>query len=75
MKILIAISFSAKNREILSESEDFPARHDEYLRQKMKRQRQAMTISIPAEEMPAQLKKAAKSVRLLRNCVLILKFF
>lgn len=41
---------------------DFPSRHDEFLRQKMKRQRQSMKLNIPAEEMPAQLKKAAKSV-------------
>jgi len=41
---------------------DFPSRHDEYLRDKMKNQRQSMKLTIPAEEMPAQLKKAAKSV-------------
>jgi hypothetical protein len=42
---------------------DFPARHDEFLRQKIKFQRQSMILTITAEEMPAQLKKAAKSVR------------
>ena len=41
---------------------DFPARHDEFLRQKMKMQRLSMKLNIPADEMPAQLKKAAKSV-------------
>ena len=56
---VVAIS-ALDSQDILRK--DFPSRHDEYLCDKMKNQRQSMKITIPAEEMPAQLKKAAKSV-------------
>ena len=34
-----------------------------FVREKMKKQRESMVMNVSAEEMPAQLRKAAKSVR------------
>ena len=42
--------------------DEFPSKHEEYIRYKMKDQHKTMIVEIPAEEMPAQLKKATKSV-------------
>ena len=33
-----------------------------FVREKMKKQRESMVMNVSAEEMPAQLRKAAKSV-------------
>jgi len=41
---------------------DFPSKHDMFVREKMKKQRESMVMNVSAEEMPAQLRKAAKSV-------------
>lgn len=41
---------------------DFPSKHDMLVREKMRKQRESMVMNISAEEMPAQLRKAAKSV-------------
>jgi len=41
---------------------DFPAKYDTFVREKMKLQRESMIMNISAEEMPTQLRKAAKSV-------------
>lgn len=41
---------------------DFPSKHDIFVREKMKKQRESMVMNVSAEEMPAQLRKAAKSV-------------
>ena len=41
---------------------DFPSKHDMFVRERMKKQRESMVMNVSAEEMPAQLRKAAKSV-------------
>ena len=44
---------------------DFPSKHDMFVREKMKKQRESMVMNVSAEEMPAQLRKAAKSVSVI----------
>lgn len=41
---------------------DFPSKYDIFIREKMKVQRESMIMNVSAEEMPTQLRKAAKSV-------------
>jgi len=41
---------------------EFTAKYEDYIRYKMKDQHKTMIVEIPAEEMPAQLRKATKSV-------------
>ena len=41
---------------------EFTSKYEEYIQYKMKDQHKTMIVEIPAEEMPAQLRKATKSV-------------